>query len=140
MNRQEILARIETSWQDFLHVIDGIPSDRATEPGVSGEWSTRDILGHLAFWEDRAAAALEGIGEGSGDNANVDELNAAEYDRISRMSYDEAYASLMRSHERIVSAASAADALTPGDVEGDTWEHYEEHGADISRWRAREGI
>ena len=124
MERDEILARIDSSWREFQTALEGMPAERATDPGVSGDWSVRDILGHLAYWEEIAAKGIAGaFGEDSGSNLSIDELNAQEAGRISQMSYEEAVAALNQSHALLVETATAAEGLKADQVEGDSWEH-----------------
>ena len=141
MEREAILERIETAWQEFRQALEGIPAERAGERGVCDDWSVKDIVAHIASWENCAATTIEGIEsvDGGGD-LTIDEINAQDYERISELSYQDALAELERSHARIVAVARAAEDLGPDQVEGDTWEHYEEHGNQIRQWRSREGV
>ncbi len=53
------LERIEASWRELTEALAGIPEERLTEPGVAGEWSVKDLMGHIAFWDEQALLAAE---------------------------------------------------------------------------------
>ena len=55
----DAVERVEASWAGLIDVIEGIPAEQMSEPGVSGDWSIKDLLGHIAYWEGRAIAVVE---------------------------------------------------------------------------------
>ncbi len=137
MNHQEIIDRIDARWTEFRALIDSVPEALRYEPVPPGAWNVRDIVGHIAWWENGTAEDL--LGQTADDNhpaATVDERNAMEYARISSLSYPEALAELDASHALITQVVRDTPSVQQEDVEGDTWEHYEEHGADIRKWLA----
>ena len=54
-----LLERIDEAWRQLLAALDDIPEDRLSEPGVIGEWSLKDLFGHLAFWDEHAVEEIE---------------------------------------------------------------------------------
>src|SRR5215211_2477033 len=54
-----LLLRIEEAWRQLFAVLDDIPEERLSDPGVIGEWSLKDLFGHLAFWDDHATEEIE---------------------------------------------------------------------------------
>src|SRR5680860_541717 len=62
MDREELLQRIDTSWQDLQQVLQGIPPEWASEPGAAGDWSVKDLLGHITFWERNCATDVQRLG------------------------------------------------------------------------------
>lgn len=138
MNHQDIIDRIDASWAEFRPLLDGISDNDAMETLPSGDWNIRDIVGHLAFWERRAADHVAGNPVDS-DPAitTINERNAAEYERISKLSFAEALDQLDSAHEFMRATVRAHPEVSAEDVEGDTWEHFEEHGADIRAWLER---
>jgi hypothetical protein len=134
MKQQEIADRIDTSWAVFRSLIDSVPESRVLEPVTPGTWSLRDIAGHIAWWENRAADQILGLTPSGPSGLSVDERNALEYARISELTYQEALAELEASHARIVQVVRDTPSVNRRDVEADTWEHYEEHGGDVRAW------
>src|SRR5215213_8458533 len=60
----EVLQRIDDSWSALLTSLDDLTEDQLQEPNAVGEWSLKELLGHIAFWDDlgreNAALALSG--------------------------------------------------------------------------------
>ncbi len=81
MNRQELLAVVEDSWRQVDAAIDGLDEAAMVEPGVVETWSIKDLLGHIAAWEQMALRHVEQWrrGETPGIGASsVDDYNASE--------------------------------------------------------------
>ncbi len=143
----ELVQWIDVAWSDFLDAIDGIPDDRMDEPGVAGEWSLKNLLGHIAFWEDRAVGhierALAGQPEEESDD-EVDALNAENHAARENSSVSEERAALHRAHAAVVELLESVEGLDAADldeaVRWDTYQHYAEHAPDIRAWRRRVGV
>ena len=133
----EIMARIDTEWQRFLLSIDGLTEEQASQPGVAGYYSVKNLLAHLAWWENRTREVVE---TGVDQDLEVEDLN----DQIYAASRDESFAHLRQRlldvHAGAIAVFAAAPGLTEEDVKDDTWEHYQEHGDQIRAWREAAGI
>jgi uncharacterized protein (TIGR03083 family) len=127
MTRDDILAQIDASWTNLTDAIPGIPADRFAEPGVCGDWTVKDLLGHVAFWDrvgaDHAARELAGEPKPDGE---------------SDWPVDQILTELETAHRAFLDAYRALPNLRPAHVQED-WEHYDEHAAEIRSWRKREG-
>ena len=55
---------MRASWDEAEAVLARIPEDRMLEPGVTGEWSVRDLLAHIAGYERYVSALIFGELEG----------------------------------------------------------------------------
>jgi hypothetical protein len=65
--RAQALRIIEKGHQDVRDLVAQLPRRAVTTPGLGGgEWSPKDLLGHLASWEERAVEALRSWEEGQG--------------------------------------------------------------------------
>ena len=64
MNRSQLLRRVHTAWEALEQSFAALSEARLTEPGVSGEWSVKDILAHVTTWEAEALKYLPLIVEG----------------------------------------------------------------------------
>jgi hypothetical protein len=51
MTKQEILDAMQDSRAKLLEAINGLDPAEMQIPGVVGQWSVRDILGHITRWE-----------------------------------------------------------------------------------------
>lgn len=49
------LRNEQAQWEALLSEIHNLGEQRMTQPGVTGEWSIKDIVAHLSFWQRRAA-------------------------------------------------------------------------------------
>ena len=142
---QALLERIEEAWRQLFAVLDDIPEERQSEPGVIGEWSLKDLFGHLAFWDDHATEEIERAlaGLSRQDNAwqQMNETDhAARQDRTlpeQRSAMHQAHAALV---ERLESVAGIEAARIDEAIRVDTYEHYLDHIKDIQSWRQRAGV
>lgn len=152
--KTELLRRIDESRHRLDDLISTLSEPELTEPGDQG-WSIKDHLAHLATWEDSLAALLEGrdrdaaIGlppatmeTGSHD---VDWINLRLFERHHRLPLPQVLDSYRAAHAHVLAALnrlSDADLLRPyaffqpsaddqrpvlGWIDGNTWEHYDEH-------------
>ena len=58
MKRDQQAMRLEARWRELHHAFQGLSHDALLEPGVVGPWSIRDVLVHVATWEEEAMKAL----------------------------------------------------------------------------------
>ncbi len=141
------VARIETSWRGLLDALDGIPNDRLTEPGAVGEWSIKDIMGHIAFWDEQALDAAQRHLAGAPD-PEVDVQTQNEREAAARRDVPAATqrTAMEQAHAKTVGLLRSTPEIDPrvaglcGCLEGDTFEHYDEHAADIRVWRAANNV
>ncbi|HKG26813.1 MAG TPA: DinB family protein [Thermomicrobiales bacterium] len=142
MTREEILAQIDRSWANFTEAIAGLPADRLGEPGVSGHWSAKDVIGHVAFWDrfsaEQARRQLSGEPEPEGMN-DWQALNDRDHAAKADWDASRILSELDAAHAEILTAYRALPTLDPDHVKED-WEHYDEHAAEIHAWRERAGV
>ena len=139
--------RIETSWRGLQDALDGIPEERLTEPNVVGEWSIKDLLGHVAFWDEQAvlAAQRELAGEPRRE-LDWEAANARDAAARRDRTLAEQREALDRAHAAVLAILDDAPRLDPrsiglcGCLKGDTYEHYDGHAADLRAWRERAGV
>lgn len=53
MNTQQVLARLDAAWVDFEGSYAGLSNAQLHIPGITGQWSVRDIIAHVTWWMDR---------------------------------------------------------------------------------------
>lgn len=132
-----IVERIDAAWRIFLPSLDNLSEQQASIPGVCGYYSVKDVVAHLAWWEDRARTVVE---LGSDGPIDVEAINDRIYAEFKDSPFAELRQRLLDSHERARATFAVAPGLTEDDVKDDTWEHWEEHGEQIRVWRASRGI
>lgn len=140
-----LVARIASSWGALLEALDGIPEDRLEEPGAVGEWSLKDVFGHIAFWDEVAVAdAKRALANQPDDHNDYQAMNDADYLRRRDRSLPEQRSAMHQAHAALIDYLDDIEGLDAAAVDkainGDTYQHYDEHGADIRAWRERSGV
>ena len=151
MSRIEaLLAELTTERESFLAALESVDLELVTAPGVLEDWSVRDLVVHVAFWAEHAAAALRLAAAGRGaefdyDTAQTDAMNARLLEESRRTTPEAAVEREARAFEDLTAAISSLDPLlldqrlgngdTVAEVIGyDGAEHYREHGAHLRGW------
>jgi hypothetical protein len=146
----ELLRTLDASRDAFLDALGDVDMALVTVPGVIEDWSVRDLVVHVAAWDEHGRAALALVAAGRGDEfaystgdtdaMNVEILAEARAtspgDALGRE--ETAFAAL-----RAAIAALDPDLLTAPLGNGDTVEavirydgpdHYAEHTAHLRAW------
>lgn len=153
MKKEQLLGKIEVAWSALQESYAGLSEAQLTEPGVTGDWSVKDILAHVTTWEEEALHHLPGILEGrrpprySVLYGGIDAFNALKTEENRRRSLPEVLTRLDETHARLVVyvAASPDEQFTTDTrfrrrVRLDAYGHYPIHTRAISEWRARKGF
>ena len=138
--KQALIDRIDLSWSDLMASMDGLTAQQASEPGVSGEWSVKDLMNHVAYWDNQARLAAEHYLAG-GDQRRLDwdALNAADYLGNRDRPFDESYNRMLATHDSLMTFLNTLDTIEPRWVSDDTWDHYPDHTSQILDWRKSTG-
>ena len=118
----EIIDEERTEWEALLADVD---PDRMEEPGVTGNWSFRDVTAHLLAWRDGGIRLLEAEARGEPEPptpwpaalTSDDDINAWLYERDRDISVDDVLAAYEDTFIRLrtVVLALPDDALTDPD-------------------------
>lgn len=141
----DLLQRIDDSWSAFLTSIDDLTEEQLLEPNAVGAWSLKELLGHIAFWDglgqENTALALAGHPRTFED---YEELNQADHEARRGRTLAEERAAMYQAHAALVADLEERKELDATAIDkaiaGSTYEHYDEHRADVLAWRARRGI
>lgn len=139
----DALAAARTEFLAALAALD----EAALERPLVEDWNARDLVWHVAFWAEHGAHAIELAMAGRGvefdyDSARTDAMNAAEAERGSSVSMDEALVREASGYRRLAGALRGLDPslldrrLGNGDTVGavaryDGPDHYAEHTAHL---------
>ena len=125
--RDELLAQEADAWATFE------PMLRSGEDLAFG-WSTSEVAGHLAFWQDRCARMLEAIAAGPIEDGaftvDIDAENDARRPGWAATPVEEALAEAGVARERMLGAWSALQdpsGTAAAWFAEDSTEHYDEH-------------
>src|SRR5258705_2843709 len=58
MDRQQLLKQLDKQWMAFKESYAGLSDSQMTAPGVTGNWSVKDIVAHVTWWEEEALKHL----------------------------------------------------------------------------------
>lgn len=148
MNRSQLLKRLDKAWEAFKDSYAGLSEDELMRPGVTGDWSIRDMIAHVTWWEAEALTHLPLILEGgkpprySVTYGGIDAFNAQRTEQNSTLSLAEVLWQQNDTHRRLVEYL----LIVPEDqlsqetrfrhrLRLDTYSHYPIHAEAIRNWR-----
>jgi hypothetical protein len=150
MDRAQLLKRVETAWSAFKDSFADLPDSRLTEPGVTGDWSVKDILAHVSIWEDEAIKHLPHIIAGgtpprySVTYGGIDAFNAQMVAQRRALSLAEVLRQLDDTHQRLLDVVQqmpeeqiTRETRARRRLRLDTYSHYPIHTKAILEWRER---
>ncbi len=149
MDRQQLLKRLNKAWAALKESYTGLSDARLTEPGVTGDWSVKDILAHVTTWEEEALKHLPLIMAGGrppryATSGGIDAFNARMTEQKRGLSLSDVRRQLDETHRRLVDfIRSAPEDQLAGETRFrrrlrlDTYSHYPLHAEAIRAWRER---
>lgn len=144
-------AALAASRQEIDRAREGLPDTALVYPD-SG-WRVRDVLVHIAAWEDEAAKSLGAFSRGGGyripNFTSEDAFNAATQREWARASDAEAHQEYAEARQRFLDAIAALDGRldekglvypwgargTPAHLVRDMAGHEREHATQVARTR-----
>ena len=160
VTQAEFVARIRVGREAWRDLVRDVGPGRMEEPGALGEWSFRDLAGHLLGWRNRGIARFEAAGRGEpdppppwpaqlDDDAGVDLVNDWIREQDRERSTEDLVAAYDASFERLAAAIESLPQRLfedPGALpwlEGaalrdiDPLGHFsEEHESEVRAWLA----
>ncbi len=150
-DKSDAIAVLETVRAETLDAINGIPEEKMTVAAF-GTWSVKDVLCHLASWEQFAVPDLQRISRGHIPQLatlrleEIDDWNAGLMRSRSLFPLPQAMFELEESRRQFIDALNAQSEgvfaagqmvrmLTDGLVNGEKG-----HAADIKEWRKQQGV
>ena len=153
MKKEQLVGKIEVAWSALQESYAGLSEAQLTEPGVTGDWSIKDILAHVTTWEEEALHHLPGILAGKRPPrysvlyGGIDAFNALRTAENRQRSLADVLARLDETHARLVAYVAAApeeefttDTRFRRRIRLDAYGHYPIHTRAIHAWRALKGI
>ncbi len=148
MTRAEVLTLIRDGRSALEAALARLGAARLETPGLAGgEWSAKDLMAHVTFWESLMVARLGGPKPAVEWAGDVDATNAAVYAANRerpladvRRDFDAVHRDLVARVEALsdddlnaVRAPEDDDRVVWEQIEGETWGHYPEHAASLGR-------
>ena len=152
MKRERLFGRLDGEWTRLMESCSGLSDSALNEPGPVGLWSVRDLVGHIATWDEEALAALPVILEGKklpryASLGGIDAFNAREQDRKRGNTLAELRRDMDATHERLLAyltsvpeTAYAKEGRFLKRMRQDTYGHYREHAAQVVLWRKEQNM
>jgi hypothetical protein len=149
MKKQQVLNKLEQSWAEFKDSSAGLTEEQLVEPGVSGDWSVKDILAHVSWWEEEALKHLPHILQGgrpprySVVYGGIDAFNAQMTGLKRDLSLSEVRVQMEETHRRLLEYLHSVpeqqfttETRFRRRLRLDTYGHYPIHTRAIRAWRA----
>jgi hypothetical protein len=114
-SREEALAVLSEGHGIVDDLVARLTPEQLVEPKTigGGDWSAKDLVGHLAFWEELAVQALEQLLKGHKPDVakifdrgaeGVDEINAQNQERTTAQSLDAVFARAQAARAAVAAA------------------------------------
>ena len=134
-DRIGILQDISKSWLALVKVIRPMTDEQMMIPDQVDDWSIKDIMAHIAFWEGRVIhnIGLLERGETPPETGDFEPINQQEATRSRSASLDDVKAQFDGTHVQLMELLEVTPHLSRELVAGNTYEHYDEHLEDINK-------
>jgi hypothetical protein len=152
MNRQQLLKKLDKAWVEFRDSYAGLSDEQLMETGVVEDWSVKDIIAHVTWWEEEALKHLPLIiSEGrpprySTQYGGIDAFNAMMSDRRRDLSFADILQQQEAIHGQLIGYLESVpetqyiqETRFRHRLRLDTYSHYPIHTKAIREWRERSG-
>jgi hypothetical protein len=152
---EALAADLRDARDEFIAALGEMDPQLLTTPGLSGEWSAREVIAHLGYWAGHAAEALHHAGQGRTGDFGTDEMDVDERNAVvARVAAQSDLAAVRQreqaAYEALLTAVERADPgwlderVAYGDsleqvIRDDGADHYREHAAEIRDWFGDDG-
>lgn len=153
MDKQQLLNQLDKAWAAIKESYAGLSDAQMTKPGVTGDWSVKDILAHITTWEEEALKYLPLILEGgrpprySVRYGGINAFNAQMTEQKRGLSLSDVLKQLDETHHRLIKYIHQVpeDQFTKETrfrrrLRQDTYSHYPKHARSIRQWRERSAL
>ena len=150
MKKQQLLNKLEQAWESFKDSYAGLPDEQMLEPGVMEDWSVKDLLAHVSWWEEEALKHLPHILQGrqparysvvyggiDAFNAQMTELKRGLTPSEVREQLDETHSRLVEYIQGVPEEQFTSETRFRHRLRLDTYSHYPIHTQAIRAWRKR---
>jgi hypothetical protein len=151
MNRQQLLTRLDNAWATLQESYAGLSDAQMTTSGVAGDWSVKDILAHVATWEEEALKYLPVIIKGGrppryATYGGIDAFNARMAAAKRSLSLADVVRHLEDTHRQLIDYLRhvpeehfTSETRFRHRLRLDTYSHYPLHTRMIRDWREQRG-
>jgi uncharacterized protein (TIGR03083 family) len=144
-----LLERIRQTHRPLEVLVAPLTEAQLTQPGVNGEWTIKDVLAHITWWERHMLRRLrtgqsDVYREGEDPRTSTDQANAQVFAANRDRPLAAVLADFDATYREVLSALEhrPEDELAREDtfmaIGSDTFTHYPDHTAAIQSWLAGE--
>jgi hypothetical protein len=148
MNKVQLLNKLERAWASFQKSYASLTDEQLMQPGVTGNWSVKDIMSHVSWWEEEALKHLPYILQGrkpprySVVYGGIDAFNAQMRELKRSLPLSEVHEQMEATHFRLVEYLQSVpeeqftmETRFRRRLRLDTYSHYPIHTRAIHEWR-----
>ena len=148
MEKAKLLKNLDAGWVALLDSYAGISDAEMMQPGVTGEWSVKDLIAHVTSWEEEALKHLPTTLEGkrpprySVMYGGIDAFNAQVMAQKQTLSLAEVLHQRDEMHRRLIDFLQhvpeeefTSETRFRRRLKLDTYGHYKIHTEAIVKWR-----
>ena len=152
MTRDEMLTRTRDAWARWEATLAEVPEERMEDPGVAGDWSAKDVIAHITWFEKEMIGLVKARAFVGSDLwlVGTHERNAVIHEENKDRPLEDVRAESAAVHPELVARLETLtdeDLLDPSRfppmpaewkpievIEGNTFEHYDQHAKGLRRW------
>jgi hypothetical protein len=147
MKKKALLKRISRERDRLLATLDVLTEEEMARPGACGEWSAKDVLAHIAAWEEECARAIGTLGKGEPWDVDYDleAWNDQTYRQRRSLPLDQVRREFQGAHQTLLEAIGglteeqlAQNSDIRGWIANSTYAHYQEHLLDLMSWKDKQ--
>lgn len=153
-DKQALVTRLTDARNELLRLVRSLPAERIETPGAVGAWSAKDVIGHIASWEDRLLTLAQTVLNGHaakiewiGSDEALQAWNQKQYLRKRAWTWDETIRDLALMREEVLWNIGWAEpeqlfqqvtldvgVVSPAGLLEGIVEHDQEHVAQLRAW------
>jgi hypothetical protein len=166
--KDAILDRLHDEYEALASVLDKLTVEQMIEPDVVGEWSVKDLIAHLVYWNrlpvQEIEAALNGVDpstlldrvdDDTTEGSRVDAINAKVVEESYNDSVGDVMANFAHSYQLLLQtvmnlpeiafdSGSEIEQLLGDTIDNtlnnNTYEHWAEHRVQLEAWIAQQEV
>lgn len=148
VGRSRLFKALAKAWEGFKGSYEGLTESELMEKGVTGDWSVRDLIAHVTWWEEEAMKHLPLILKGlnppkySVMYGGIDPFNAMMAKKKRGLSLRQVFREQEVTHHRLMEFLQgvpvdqfSGETRFRRRLRLDTYGHYRIHGHEIRQWR-----
>lgn len=140
--RLKLLQDVSKSWLELMRSLRGLTDAQIERPATIGNWSVKQVMGHIAYWDEHLIRAIRAVEDGepiTDEDEPAEVVNDRNHIRAAADAEREVSAvkaEMDSTHQKLMDLLEVTPVIAADLIRDDTYEHYPEHTAAIRAWRA----